>query len=252
LETLDSSEIDVVFHLAGQSSGEKSFDDPEYDLNSHVVGTFNILRWCHSNGIDRVLYASSMSIYGDPEYLPVDEDHPFDPKTYYAAGKISAEVYVELFDNLGMNTTIFRLFSVYGPGQNLENMKQGMVSIYLSFVLNGDELLVKGSMDRFRDFVYIDDVIDAWVEAAENSVTYGNTYNVCRNERVEVNELIHTILDCYGDPAYPVETAGGTPGDQFGIYGDASKLQNDIGWSPNISLAEGISKMVDAEANQSN
>jgi UDP-glucose 4-epimerase len=247
LEALNGHEIDTVFHLAGQSSGEKSFDDPEYDLNSHVVSTFNLLRWCKANDVNRILYASSMSVYGDPEYLPVDEIHPVDPKTYYAAGKLGAEAYVKLFDNLGLNTTIFRLFSVYGPGQNMTNMKQGMVSIYLSFVLRGEKLLIKGSTDRFRDFVYVEDVIDAWIKATNEPDTYGEVYNVCRNKRIEVSELVDTMLKVYGEEDHPIEVTDGTPGDQFGIWGDSSKLQNDIQWSPTVSIEEGLKRMIEQE-----
>jgi len=247
VEELDGYDINTVFHLAGQSSGEKSFEDPEYDLNSHVVGTFNLLRWCEANDVNRVLYASSMSVYGNPEYLPVDEDHPVDPKTYYAAGKLGAEAYVRLFDNLGLNTTIFRLFSVYGPGQNMKNMKQGMVSIYLSFVLRDEELLIKGPTDRFRDFVYVDDVVDAWIGAVNTPDCYGKTYNLCRNKKIEVSELVDTMLDVYEVEDYPIKVTEGTPGDQFGIYGDSSKIQDDLEWSPTVSLEDGLEQMIENE-----
>ncbi len=107
---------DAIFHLAGQSSGEASFIDPVYDLRSHVMSTFFLLDWCRKKGVKRFLYSSSMSIYGEPNYLPVDENHSIQPKTFYAAAKISAEAYIKLYQSLGINTTIFRLFSVYGPG----------------------------------------------------------------------------------------------------------------------------------------
>jgi UDP-glucose 4-epimerase len=188
-----------------------------------------------------------MSVYGGPEYLPVDETHPVDPKTYYAAGKLGAEAYVKLFDNLGLDTTIFRLFSVYGPGQNMRNMKQGMVSIYLSFVLRGEELLIKGPTERFRDFVYVDDVVDAWIKATNAPETHGETYNICRNKRIEVSELVDTMLDVYGAEDYPIEITDGTPGDQFGIYGNASKLRDDLGWSPTVSLESGLKRMIENE-----
>jgi UDP-glucose 4-epimerase len=246
-DDLDEYDIDAVLHLAGQSSGEASFDDPEYDFESHAVSTFKLLRWCESTGVSRFVYASSMSVYGDPKYQPVDESHPVDPKTYYAAGKLSAESYVKLFDNLGLDTTIFRLFSVYGPGQNLENMKQGMVSIYLSFVLNSETLTVKGPLERFRDFVYIDDVVKVWTDTIEDSATYGETYNVARCEKVTIRELIERMLEQYGDEDYPIEVADGTPGDQFGIYGDASKLRNDTGWTPSVTIDEGLGQMVSTE-----
>lgn len=244
-EQLDEYDIDTVFHLAGQSSGEKSFDDPKLDFRSHAVSTFNLLQWCHTSNIDRVLYASSMSVYGDPEYLPVDESHSVSPKTYYAAGKLSAEAYVKLFGNMGHNTTIFRLFSVYGPGQNMENMKQGMVSIYLSFVLDEETLVIKGPTERFRDFVYIDDVVDAWMTAKDAPETYGETYNICRGRCVEVDELVDTILEICGEDEYPVEVTDGTPGDQFGIYGDASKFKSDVDWEASVSLRSGLERMIE-------
>lgn len=241
---LDGDSVDAVFHLAGQSSGEASFDDPEADLESHVRGTFELLRWCRDVGVDRLLYASSMSIYGDPEYLPVDELHPSDPKTFYAAGKLGAEAYVELFDNLGMNTTVFRLFSVYGPGQNLANMKQGMVSIYLSFLLGDGPIVVKGPLDRARDFVYVTDVVDAWLAALWEPTTYGETYNICRGEQVTVEELLETMRRVYDGTAGPVEIRSGTPGDQSRIHGDPARIRKDLGWTAEVELAEGLTRMV--------
>ncbi|WP_440991953.1 NAD-dependent epimerase/dehydratase family protein [Haloarchaeobius baliensis] len=238
------SDVDAVFHLAGQSSGEASFDDPVADLESHVIGTFELLRWCRERDIDRLLYASSMSVYGDPRYLPVDESHPSDPKTFYAAGKRGAEAYVRLFDNLGMETTVFRLFSVYGPGQNMANMKQGMVSIFLSFCLDDGPIVVKGPLDRFRDFVYVDDVVDAWVRALDEPATDGETYNLGRGERVTVDELLETMGEVYdGDPG-PVEVTDGTPGDQFGIVADATRLRRDLDWEPSVGLREGLTRML--------
>ena len=217
------TDIDTVYHLAGQSSGEASFDDPGRDFRSHVVGTFNLLQWCQKNDIDRVVYASSMSVYGDPEYQPVDESHPVDPKTYYAAGKLAAEAYLSLFDNLGVNTTVLRLFSVYGPNQNLDNMKQGMVSIYLTFMLEEDHVLVKGSLDRFRDFVYIDDIVDAFTAVAANPQTHGEVYNVATETRTEVRELIDTMIECAGYDEFPIEVGEGTPGDQHGMASTATR-----------------------------
>ena len=103
----------AIFHLAGQSSGEASFKDPLYDCRSHIMSTFFLLEWGKSKKINHFLYASSMSTYGEPRYIPVDEAHPQQPKSFYAAAKISAESYIRLYQTLSLNTTIFRLFSVY-------------------------------------------------------------------------------------------------------------------------------------------
>ena len=159
---------DALFHFAGQSSGEASFKDPYADLKSHLLSTCWLLEWCKQKNVKRFIYASSMSVYGDPVCLPVDENHPIFPKSFYAAGKISAETYIKLYQTMNINTTIFRLFSVYGPGQNMANKAQGMASIFLSYMLEEAPIIVKGSKKRFRDFIYIDDVVNAWLKAINN------------------------------------------------------------------------------------
>lgn len=245
-DTLDEyGPLDAVLHLAGQSSGETSFYELMRDFESHALNTFKLLRWCESTGIDRLLYASSMSVYGDVETQPVNESTPVDPKSYYAAGKLSVESYIKFFENNGLDTTIFRLFNVYGSGQNIENMQQGMVSIYLSFVLRDETLTVKESLNRFRDFVYVEDVVDAWVVALEDPATFGETYNLACGERTTVEELINCMLDQYGVEEYPIKVVDGTPGDQFGIYGDTSKLRADTGWEPTTSLAAGLREVIE-------
>lgn len=241
---LENASFDTVFHLGAQSSGEASFVDPWYDYNSHATATFLLLDLCRCRGVKRFLYASSMSVYGDPQYLPVDELHPTNPKTYYAAGKLAAEAYVRFHSTLGLDTTIFRMFSVYGPNQNLANKMQGMVSIYLSFILEGKPITVKGSKDRFRDFIYIEDVIQAWLLAWDNSRAFGKTYNLGTGTKTTVEMLLRTLIDCFGGATYPVEYAPNTPGDQHGLVAGVDRLKSELGWSPTHDLVTGISKTV--------
>lgn len=236
--------FDVVCHLAGQSSGEASFGDPEYDFNSHVKTTFNLLTMCRDKGIKRFLYSSSMASYGDNQYLPIDEKHPQNPKTYYAAGKMAAEAYIKFFNTIGINTTTFRFFSVYGPNQDLDNKMQGMVSIFLSFILNDEPVLVKGSKDRFRDFIFIEDLVDAWIKAIDEPATFGNIYNLASGKKTTVEELVNTEIEVCGKSDYQVDYKGTTPGDQFGAYGDIAKLKKDLKWEPKHTLKDGLTKMV--------
>lgn len=246
-DELSKYSIDSVIHLAAQSGGVSSFDDPKYDKESHIDGTFNLLQWCQSSDVDRLLYASSVAVYGEPEATPVDEQAELSPKTYYGAGKRGAEAYVNLFDNMGMETTIFRLFNVYGPNQSLDNRKQGMVSIYLSFIIRDDKLVVKGPLDRVRDFIYIDDVVDVWMKAHDAPETFGETLNLATGTPTEVGELIDMMLEKYGEPDFPVEVVEGTPGDQFAIHGDISKIRDMLDWSPNVPVEEGLTTMIDHE-----
>ncbi|MCG6552995.1 MAG: NAD-dependent epimerase/dehydratase family protein [Candidatus Magnetominusculus sp. LBB02] len=248
VESLYSSikgiDCDAVFHLAGQSSGEASFDDPEYDFRSHVASTFYMLRWAQEHGVSRFLYSSSMSVYGDPDTLPAAEGHPLKPKTFYAAGKAAAEAYINLYSRLGVNTTVFRLFSVYGARQNLDNMMQGMLSIYLSYMLAGDPIIVKGSPARFRDFTHIKDVVNAWLSAYENPVSYGKTYNLASGDKTTVEQLLNELKSAFNQPDYPIEFAQNTAGDQFGVVGDISLLKKELNFKPSVNLKDGISEMV--------
>lgn len=241
--SLERYDFDTVFHLGAQSSGEASFADPWYDFNSHATATFLLLEDCRRRGVRRFLYASSMSVYGDPEYLPVDEAHPTRPKTFYAAGKLAAESYLRLFSTLGVVTTAFRMFSVYGPGQNLDNKMQGIASIYLSFILEGRPITVKGAKDRFRDLVYIDDVVAAWLAAWDNPAAHGQIYNLGTGAQTTVEALLQALTDSAGKPDYPVEFAAGTPGDQHGLVANRAKLTRDLGWTPRVDLRTGISRM---------
>jgi len=244
---LKNVNCDAVFHLAGQSSGEGSFKDPLYDLKSHVMSTFWLLDWCRKKGVSRFTYASSMGVYGDPRYLPVNEAHPLQPKTFYAASKASAEAYITFYKTTGIDTTIFRLFSVYGPGQNLDNKLQGMVSIYLSYILEGVPIVLRGSKDRFRDFVYIDDVVNAWMSALENPVSFGKIYNVASGHKTRVEDLISALKHSFGAPDYPVESKDGTMGDQFGIVGDNSLIAKELKWNAKTDLRTGLKNMIDFE-----
>jgi UDP-glucose 4-epimerase len=176
----------------------------------------------------------------------VSETHACNPLSFYGISKLSSEHYIQHFARDGLATTCFRMFSVYGPGQNMTNMKQGMVSIFLAYLLRGEEIWVKGSGNRFRDFTYIDDVVKVWCSCLEHEKTFGKIYNLARGEKTCVKDLVHKEIELYGlDPvSYPVKFEGSTPADQFGLYADISQIKRDLGWEPEISLDEGLKKMI--------
>ena len=246
IERLPNERFDAVFHLAAQSSGEISFDDPAYDLKTNCLSTVLLCDWCLKNGTPRFLYTSSMSIYGDQEIQPVKESAIPKPKSFYGVGKLASEAYLQIYESMGLSTTSLRLFNVYGPGQNLENMRQGMVSIYLSYILRGQELVVKGSPDRHRDLVFIGDVIDAYLACLDNPQTHGKSYNVGTGYKTTVGQLVDAELAAFGHTreSYPVRFVEGTPGDTFGIQSDSTLMQIDTGWSPKVDLAKGLERMV--------
>lgn len=236
--------IDAILHFAAQSSGEISHVDPVADFDTNARGTLLLLQWAERHRIRRVLYASSMAVYGSSSN-PLTEDHPLAPVSFYGASKVAAEVLISLFGRRGGAPTIFRMFSVYGPGQNLANLQQGMASIYLAYLLRREPVLVKGSLDRYRDLIYIDDVIDAWLQAIGNAAALNATYNLGTGARTTVRELIDLLVRAAGEQSgtYPVTVADGTPGDVHGTVADITRIRRDLGWSPRVALDEGLGRM---------
>lgn len=236
--------FDAIIHIAGQSSGEVSFENPVYDLQTNTQSTIMLLDYAKKTGCKKFVYASSMSTYGDHEDPFVNEDTKTVPKSFYAVGKIASEHYMRIFSGYGICATALRFFNVYGIGQNMTNLKQGMASIFMAMAIKDRHVLVKGSKDRFRDFVYIDDVADAVLKAVDRdgSVKPYECYNVSTGVKQTVEQVINTI--CQNLPFdVSVEYTGGTPGDQHGIYGDGSKIKNDLGWEPKIDFKTGIKMM---------
>jgi len=245
LNLLPRDDYDAIFHLAAQSSGEISFEDPSYDLKTNCHSTLLLLSWSLQHGIRRFIYTSSMSVYGDQDSQPVKEEFTPKPKSFYGVGKLASESYVNIYSHMGLETTSLRLFNVYGPGQNMENLKQGMVSIYMAYILKGQEIIVKGSPDRYRDFVYIDDVIECYMRCLAHPSAYGKTYNVGSGVKTTVRDLVRAELLAFGhDPdRYPIRYESNTPGDTFGIYADITKIRNEVGWTAETSLEAGLSRM---------
>jgi UDP-glucose 4-epimerase len=230
-----------ILHLAGQSSGEISFDDPVADLQKNAVSTLNLVQYGIANRCERIVYASSMSVYGAVPAVPINEDHACAPLSCYGVGKLAAEGYLRVYAEK-LPFVALRMFNVYGPGQDMSNLRQGMVSIYLAQALAGGPVEVKGGLDRFRDFIYIDDVVDAWENATLRSAALGETVNVGTGIKTSVGELLDRI--CTLVPGANYYVSGGTPGDQNGIYADTARLRGILEVQRCIGLDEGLTHFV--------
>ena len=248
VEALPEDGTDVVFHLASHVGQELSFEWPIYDFKANALSTLLLLKWCMQKGVQQIIFASSMNVYGQPgDVEKVSELTPVSPPSPYAVGKMASEYLCNVYQEFaGVNATSLRLFNVYGPMQDMRNMKQGMVSIFMSFVAKGEPVHVRGSGDRFRDFIYVDDVVEAFLRCVDERA-FGKIYNVSTGKKTHVHELISSIIKAYGlDPdTYPVTYGDPTPRDQFGIYGDSSLLQDDLQWKPTISLDAGLAEMAE-------
>lgn len=236
LNPLAGRKISAVCHLAAQSSGEISFADPVYDLNCNVVSTLNLIDFCRENSVKKFLFASSMAVYGDVGSMATETMVP-NPKSYYGISKLAAERYLGLSYNK-MDVTIFRLSNIYGPGQDLGNLRQGMVSIYLAQALANSHIAVRGSLERARDFLYVSDVVDIWSAVLARQHISEPLVNLGSGVVTSVSDLISTI--CTLMPC-SVSQESGTPGDQVIVAPDITKLRSIVGSDYEfVSLKDGI------------
>ena len=235
--------IHAVLHLAGQSSGEISFDDPVADLQKNTISTLQLLHYAVQAGASRFILASSMSVYGATPDAPVREDSALRPISCYGVGKVAAESYLRIFEKQ-MPYVSLRMFNVYGPGQDLANLRQGMVSIYLAQALATQKIIVKGSTQRYRDFVYIDDAVDAWSRALQRDEALNQAINIATGIRTEVGEVLQLIQQLV--PGTTIELFDNTPGDQFGIYAETSQMKKVLGISRQIDLNDGLRRFVES------
>ena len=243
LASLKVTGYDVLLHLAAQSSGPKSFEIPDIDIKINILGTLNMINWCRDNDIDRILLASSFVVYGDnPNTEVLSEDEICNPKSIYALSKYTCERLLRIYaEPHGINWNVLRMFNIYGPGQDLSRNDQGMVSIFLNLVKNKEYIGVQGSLDRFRDFIYIDDVVQGWELCLLNNNNPNQVFNLGSGTKTYLSNLIDTLIQAYGKTGkIKVEEVGSTQGDILGCYADIAKISDHLGYNPKFNLKKGV------------
>jgi UDP-glucose 4-epimerase len=251
LERAFAMGVDAVCHIAGQVSLIRSFTDPTVDLRTNVIGTLNVLQLCIKYRVPRLLYAGSMTAYGNTTVLPTSEDTPCDPVSYYGITKFAAEGYVRATAarpdlDFKFDATCFRMYNVYGPRQAVDNPYQGVLGIFLGNVLRGEPITIFGDGHQTRDFVYIDDVVDAWTGALGNQASYGGVFNLGSGHRLTINDLAAHVLAACGRTRndYIVQYAPARPGEQRQVEADISRARAVLRWEPSVSFDVGLSQML--------
>ena len=240
----EAARPEVVFHVAAHASVSESVRDPMHDAEVNVLGTLNVLQQCAAYGVGRFVFSSTGgALYGEPERLPADEEHPVSPLSPYGASKAAAEAYVQTHCALsGIRYTILRYGNVYGPRQDPFG-EAGVVAIFANAMMGGRPPTIFGDGSHERDYVYVDDVVRANVLAlaqAEDGV-----YNIGTGEGTTVAQVFDALAgatDYGGDPEHAAER----PGDVHRIYLDVRRAERGLGWRAAVSLEEGIRCTVDA------
>jgi len=232
---------DVIFHLAAQTSVPFSMENPKEDCEINVVGTVNALEAARKAGA-RVVFASSAAVYGNPEKRPTPETYPTHPVAFYGLTKLLGENYCRFYhENYGLEVIMFRIFNVYGPDCH------GAIYDFLNKLRkNPNKLEVLGTGKQSRDFVYISDMVDALLKAATSPAAPGEVFNVGTGTTTSVAELAKMIVDILGLEDVDIYFTGGQAwaGDMDITLADNSKIISKLQWKPQVSLEEGLKKLI--------
>jgi UDP-glucose 4-epimerase len=235
---------EVVFHLAAQIDVRHSVADPRDDAHRNVIGTIAVAEAARLAGVRKVVFASSGgSIYGTPEDLPVDETAAINPKSPYGAGKVAGEIYLNTYRELyGLDCTHLALANVYGPRQDPHG-EAGVIAIFTGAMLTGQPTTVFGDGGNTRDYVYVGDVVAAFV-AASGEAGGGRRYNIGTGVQTSDRALHTLVADAANAPDEPV-TAPARLGDLRASALDSTAAAADLGWRPEIDVAEGVRRTVE-------
>jgi UDP-glucose 4-epimerase len=234
---------EVVFHLAAQVDVRRSVVEPRFDAEQNVLGAINVAEAARQAGVRKIVFASSGgSIYGTPAELPTTEQAPINPKSPYGASKVAAEVYLNTYRELyGLDCTHLALSNVYGPRQDPYG-EAGVVAIFAKALLDGEPTRVYGDGANTRDYVYVGDVVEAFIRAA-GELGGGQRYNIGTAVQTSDRELHRLVAEAVGAPDEPM-VAPERFGDLRASAIDATAAGQELGWHPAIEIAEGVRRTV--------
>jgi UDP-glucose 4-epimerase len=230
----------LVNHHAAHVDVRRSVADPRFDADVNIAGSLNLLETARQFGVEKLIFASTGgAIYGEPEHLPCDEGHPLNPICPYGVSKLAAERYVQFYGRAhGFRYTILRYPNVYGPRQDPFG-EGGVVAIFAGQMIRGEPVVINGSGEQQRDFLYVSDVVRANVltqETLQNQI-----YNLGTGVGTSINELFSFMSRLAGYDGQPAHGPP-KPGETFKICLEASKAHRELGWEPLVPLEQGLER----------
>ncbi len=235
---------EIVFHQGANVQIQASVDDPQMDADINIGGTLNVLDACRKHDVERVVFASSSAIYGNPSNIPVTESAKPSPLSPYALSKLAGESYMKLYSDLyGLKTISLRYFNVYGPRQNADSPYSGVISIFTKNVREGKPLTVFGDGEQTRDFVNVKDVVKANMLAAESKPAVGKAFNIGTGKSISLNDMI-SILEKKTGKKLVVKYKEKRKGDVMHSCPDISLARKILGFVPSVAFEDGLSELL--------
>lgn len=232
---------DYIFHQAAQAGVRTSVDNPRKPHEINVNGTLNVLNAARDSDTERVILASSSSVYGKPQYLPYDEEHSTQPVSPYGVSKLAAEQYARVYSEVyDLPTVSLRYFTVYGP-----RMRPNMaISNFVSRCLDGRPPVVYGDGEQTRDFTHISDIVDANRRLLSTDAADGEVLNIGSTDNITIRQLAIDVRD-HIDPTLELQYDSRYAGDAEHTHADVSKAEEYIGYEPSVSIEEGVERFID-------
>ncbi|MHB8687639.1 MAG: NAD-dependent epimerase/dehydratase family protein [Candidatus Dormibacteraceae bacterium] len=243
-KAVSSFRPEVVNHHAAQSEVPKSVADPANDAEINIVGALNLLKACVDHTVRKVIFSSTGgALYGEPDIVPANEDHPVRPLSPYGTGKFAFEQYLGTFRRtFGVDYTVLRYANIYGPRQDFHAEEGRVIAIFAGRMLEGKPVTIDGTGEQSRDMLHVGDVATANLAALEHGP--GGTFHVSTGIAVTVNDLFRKLAlltDYHLEPTYGPARRG----DVYRIALDNARARQHLGWEPRVSLEEGLSLTVD-------
>jgi len=244
-DVLTKHSVNAVVHCAAHPGG-RSLKEPVDDVQVNALGSMRIFDWCARNQAS-VVYLSSSAIYGsDQPHAPLKETDLARPGTIYAVCKVACENYLRILgEGYGLNWTVLRLFATYGAGHK-PSLHQGIVNIVLTQLRSGNRVVSKGSLERVRGLVYVDDAAEAIAQSLFNSKAKHQIFNIAHDEAVTIRRLIEAVTSTLGSNLRDINIVeeAGTVGDTFYNYADCTKAREILGFEAKFDLNKGLTEYV--------
>jgi UDP-N-acetylglucosamine/UDP-N-acetyl-alpha-D-glucosaminouronate 4-epimerase len=239
--------VEVVFHLGALGSVPRSVQDPLTSSAVNIEGTLNVLLAARDEGVRRVVYSSSSSVYGTRRELPVSEDQPADPLSPYGVAKLSAERFCVSFSRVyeSFQTVVVRYFNVFGPRQSPFSQYAAVIPLFITAIAAGRSVRIEGDGEQRRDFTYVSNVVDGTILAADAEGANGQIFNVAASSPVSVNQVADTIGEILGKTVQK-EAAPARAGDIRDSWADVRRARDVLGWVPSVGFEDGLRRTIDA------
>jgi UDP-glucose 4-epimerase len=237
IEVFEIEKPDYVIHNAAQISVPASVDDPMNDASINILGTVNVLEASRKVNVKKIIYPASAAIFGEPSYLPIDEEHPLEMLSGYGVTKHTVEHYLKVYKTLyNIDYVVLRCANIYGPRQDSSG-EGGVIAIFCEKLLMDQTPYIYGDGEQIRDFVYVKDVAKAYLMALQSDIN--GIYNVSTNIKITINELFKVINELLNKNISCIY-ADERKGDIRDSYMTYDKIKGEIGWKPETSITEGL------------